>query len=194
MSILIRQMIVAITKMGRGVIRKYSLLIIFILTAQCASASQTGTAKKVIYLLRNDETKEWCGFATESPWRAAIALTNPDITGGVEFKNDRIASVQLSTTDFTADWSVYDNYAVNNDGTLQRLTRDISFQNEKVREEWGFVGGKAVRRKPPVSQPAETQFRMPVITSLEAFPFWFLVKNHQREIFTKGKVCTPAKQ
>src|SRR5438270_572555 len=61
-----------------------------------------------IYLLKDDVKEEWCAFANEPEWRAAVQNAGSMMVGTVIYSGQHLSKVDVTETDQTGDWTVYD--------------------------------------------------------------------------------------
>jgi hypothetical protein len=174
-----------------------------ILLAEYISA-QTGQIRqeaKTIYFLRDDTHSRWCGYANESRYKAQAGPLNAMVVGGADYDDGHIAKVRVTEDDETGDWAVYDEYAVGEGGRIQSLKRTINVIPENNSEEQVFsiTDGKAVKQRSthrelrsgkPTEHTVDWFEAPPIITSLQAFPFWTLLGRSQA-IWADGEACVP---
>jgi len=167
--------------------------------AQSAENPKTG---KSVYFLKDDLGQQWCGYASETQYKAQVRDRAAFVVGEADYADGRLAAVHFTETDETGDWAVIDEYTLDKEGNLESLKRTINLFSEDSSEEQRFTirNGKAVqqgsmRRKlhlARASQKSVTEFDAPkVVTTATNFPFAELLGIKRDEVWSKGSVCVP---
>jgi len=174
-------------------------VILSLALAQNAENPKTG---KTLYFLKDDLSQQWCGYGSESEFKAQIKERTAFVVGGADYADGHIASVRLTQTDETGDWAVNDEYVFNKDGNIASLNRTINILPEDFSEKQLFIikDGKAVkqrieRRKLHLGRASQKQVdwfqEPPVITSAADFPFSDLIGSKREVVWSNGSVCVP---
>jgi hypothetical protein len=160
---------------------------------------------KEIFFLEDDQRRQWCGYSDQSEWKSAVQSLSAMIVGGVAYLKDRVSVIHVTETDESGDWAVYDEYTLDQNGRLQKLKRTINVLPGRITEDQIFriENGKAIqesRSSRELGTGKPTQFPggnwrpdLPVITNVQAFPFWPLILDARAEILAKGKACVPVR-
>jgi hypothetical protein len=107
----------------------------------------------------------------------------------------------MTEVDETGDWTTFDKYSVDKNETLTTLDRTIDIA-DGLREEqfWTIRNGEATKQKSTAHSLITGEVvpngkfwipSTPVITKLQAFPFWPFVRDKRQEIQSRGSVCMP---
>jgi hypothetical protein len=162
----------------------------------------SGSTGRAIYFLRDDARRQWCGYASQSRFKAQVQPLRAEVFGKVDYRNSRVSRVYVTETDETGDWAVNDEYSVDDDGKLRTLKRTINILPEGTSEEQLFAmeNGKANRRRStyhelrsgrPTEKHVDWFEAPPVIASPQEFPFFALIAGKQQSIWSGGEVCVP---
>lgn len=167
--------------------------------------AQSGAARvaaKTLYFLRDDHDKRWCGYADKSRLEAQVRSLGAMVVGGVDYTNGRVTTVDITEEDETGDWAVNDEYTLDENERMRTLKRTINIIPGNTSEEQVFrvQGGKAIKLRStyrdlrtgkPTNSRADWFEPSPVITSLQAFPFWMLIATKRQVVWTAGEACIP---
>ncbi len=168
-------------------------------TVQAQAAG--GRSTRMIYLLRDESRGTWCGYASEAQFRAEAESLGAAVVGGATYTDGRLSRVEVTVTDETGDWEVYDDYLIPLKKRSWRLSRTVSIIPEDLREKHLFVmnAGKAVEQQAsytelgtgrPTDRRAEWFESPPIFTDRRQFPFWLLISDKRQAIWADGRVCT----
>ncbi len=183
-------------------IRAVRILVAATVSLGCAFAQSNENSKagKTIYFLKDDSHKQWCGYASESRFKAQIQALAAMIVGGADYSDGRVSTLHFTETDETGDWAVNDTYTLNESGVPESLKRTINILPEGTSEEQFFLiqNGKAIKQRSTyrdLSTGKPTQKRVdwfkgpPVMTKLETSPFSTLIGSKRMEVMSKGETC-----
>jgi hypothetical protein len=170
--------------------------------AQSGANRVTG---KAVYFLEDDLHKQWCGYASQSQFKAEVQSLKAMVVGGADYANGRVSRVRVTETDETGDWAVNDEYTFDKNERIQTLKRTTNILPEDTSEEQLFLieNGKAVKQRSTyrelrtgkATQKTVDWFHAPpVITNIRAFPFSPLIGSKRFEIWSKGEACTHVSQ
>ena len=170
-----------------------------------AQSGENGMIGKTVYYLKDDSNKQWCGYTSESRFKAQIQALAARVVGDTEYADGRILTVHLFETDETGDWGVYDEYSASKSGELRGLKRTINILPEHVSEEQVFLiqNGKAIKQRStfrdldtgkPIQKSVDWFKAPPVVKGIDAFPFSALIGRKRIEVWSKGEVCIPVGQ
>jgi hypothetical protein len=152
-----------------------------------------------LYLLgQGDGT--WCGFSTERMWTSEKdSGTHVLLVGKLDYFRGRVAVIYVTSLAETGDWTTYDKYSLDNTGSISSLERTIEVpEGFKQEQLWTIKNGHATEQKSLtlnlatnelVSEDKVSVSSPDVVTKLQEFPFWPLVRDHRQEIISKGKYC-----
>lgn len=182
------------------------LMSVFLACTEFTGVGFCQSVNKSVYLMEDDEHHQWCGYRTEIAWNSDIGAVSAQASAIVDYANDHIAFIRLTTVDWpgAGDWAVFDTYSLDPNGKLLGLKRAINVLpgDRSEHEEWLIQNGKATKQRSTTlsletQKPAErskTELpKVPIVTSLERFPFWPLIRDKVQEIAAMGKVCIPDK-
>jgi hypothetical protein len=119
--------------------------------------------------------------------------------GALTYSNDHLSRIDVTETDESGDWIVYDNYFIDNNGYVIRLSRLINVlpDDRSVSQTFSIIkeritqtamtervlgSGKLLISPKPVWLPD-----LPIRASLKQFPFSGLLSRPS--VGTAGKVC-----
>jgi hypothetical protein len=172
----------------------------------CLSVSASAqTTDGSVYLLGNDDGK-WCGFSTEQSWNAGKkAVANVLQFGEVEYVHGRVAFVYVTLADESGDWTTIDKYTLDKDEALTSLERTIVIPDGLKQEQiWSIRNGHATKEKSTNRNLAtnavvvDGNVTVPdteeVVTKMQDFSFWPLMRDKRPEILAKGRVCLDGKK
>lgn len=182
-----------------------SIVVYFMSFLACTAFGAVGFCQlvnKSVYFLEDHQQHQWCGYRTERAWNSDIDAVSAEVSGIVDYANGHIMSVRLATVDWpgAGDWAIFDTYSLDANGKLSSLKRVINVLpgDRSEHEEWLIQDGKATKQRSstlsletqkPAERPAVELPRMAIVTSIERFPFWPLIRDKEQEIGAKGKVC-----
>jgi hypothetical protein len=165
----------------------------------CASA-QAKAAK--VFLLEDARGNQWCAYAKEAAWSAAVQDAGAMAVGTLTYSNDHLLRIDVTETDETGDWTVYDHYFLNDGGQIVRLLRMINVLpgDRSVLQTFSISDGKARSTaitekqlstgKPLISPESVWLPDLPIRTGTRLFPFFVLLERPG--LRTSGKSCIPA--
>jgi hypothetical protein len=143
-----------------------------------------------IYVL-GDSDDRYCAFNRSDRWNSEKKSRAASEMGTLTYPNGNLGAIQLQYVDDTGDWSVDETYRLNSARQLISLSRIITVRDGDVHESWLIKNGKATKQPSPKQSPAPDFVPdLPVVTQLDDFPFWALIRDHEREIRSKGMACT----
>lgn len=165
-----------------------------------ARGDESGTTRMTVYFLRDDSHKQWCGYASESQFKAQIQSLQALTVGGANYEDGHLSTVRVTETDETGDWAVNDEYTFDKSGKIQTLKRTINILPEDNSEEQFFIirNEKAIKQRSTyreLSTGKATRKTVnwfhapPVVTKIEAFPFSLLIDSKRIEVWSKGSAC-----
>ena len=178
------------------------LMVVFFTCTAFTALGFCQSVNKSVYLLEDDEHHQWCGYRTEAAWNSDIDAVSAMVSAIVDYTNDHITSIRLATVDWpgAGDWAVFDTYSLDTNGKLRSLKRVINVLpgDRSEHEEWLIQDGKATKQRSttlsletqkPADRPDAALPRVPIVTSLDSFAFWPLIRDKGPEIVAKRKVC-----
>jgi hypothetical protein len=166
--------------------------------------AQAANGKK-LYLLQDAADRQWCAFGRESAWKSEVQSRSALLVATVEYAGSRISTVSVTDEDETGDWIVYDTYSLDGGGALRTLSRTINVLpgDRSQKEVFLMRNGRASRQSVTslslstgkvATSAVDWLPSVPVITSVQAFPFSSLIGSKRFEAWSKGSVCAAANQ
>src|SRR5579864_3291721 len=99
-----------------------TLFVGFSLLFHSGSASVQAKTSKV-FLLEVAGNNQWCSYLSESTWKAKVQEVGAMTVGTLIYSNDHLVQIDVTETDESGDWTVYDHYLLDDHGQLVKLTR-----------------------------------------------------------------------
>jgi hypothetical protein len=93
----------------------------FLLFKQDFAWAQTKAPK--VFLLEDVKTSQWCSYLSESNWKAKVQHIEAMTVGAAIYSNDHLTEIDVSMTDESGDWTVYDHYLLDDHGQIVKLER-----------------------------------------------------------------------
>lgn len=183
-----------------------SAIIVLILAALLSSRvlSSQGTPSTV-FLLYNARQHQWCAYTDSAMWSAAVEDVGAMTVGGLSYSASRLQEIDLTQTDESGDWTVYDRYFLDSAGSIVQLSRTINVLpgDRSVLQQFSMKRGKlAVRVETEKELSTGRTLRspkrgwlpdLPIIRSTRSFPFARLIRH--RGVRASKKTCaTPIPQ
>jgi len=165
-------------------------------------SGQNQKAGKTLYFLKDELSQQWCGYSSETEFKAQVQERSAYVVGGADYADGHIVAVRFTQADDTGDWTVNDEYTLNTYGNITSLKRMIHIVSDDSSEEQRFIikNGKVVPKSSVLrklhlgsaSQKSVSGFDAPrVITTTTDFPFWELMGSKGDAVWSKGSVCVP---
>jgi hypothetical protein len=181
---------------------------LLILLVFCCASPQGRSSKPPdleIFIIRDDQHQQWCGYKNRSESRAEAERLKAMVVVGVEYSGVNISTVHVTEGDESGDWNVDDRYSLDKRGMLQSLSRVIDNFSIGITQDEIFRmrNGRAVKERTS-SRSRRTGAAtkelsgddlpvVPIVTRVDSFPFWILVRDKLHEIQSQGKACAPNK-
>jgi hypothetical protein len=107
-------------------------------------ASAPAKASKV-FLLEDAGNNQWCSNISEPTWKTKVQETGAMTVGAVIYSNDHLAEIDVTETDESGDWTVYDHYLFDDHGQMVKLTRLLNVLpgDRSVSQVFSIRNGKA---------------------------------------------------
>jgi hypothetical protein len=148
----------------------------------------TQTKAPRIFFLEDNGKAQWCAFNSEATWKTAIQDTQAMTVGTLTYSDDHLSQIDVTETDESGDWTVYDQYFLDDQGCIVKLSRMINVlpgdrsvsQFFSIREGRAtktlttvrrLSTGKALTSPKPIWLP-----ELPVETSVKMFAFSRLLR------------------
>jgi hypothetical protein len=174
-----------------------ALALIFALTI--FSSGEPSGAK--LYFLYDAGHEEWCLYSSQKTWETDVNALQAANVGSLEFENEHIMSVDVTTQDETGDWVVYDHYLLDTAGELRQDKRKINVLpgDRTVEETYLIQDGKTTKTSSSTKSLSSGKSllthedwtpEVPVTKRVKDFPFVSLMRFTYHEVQSKGKVCT----
>lgn len=165
-----------------------------------ASAQAKATIK--VFLLEDTGNNQWCGYTKESTWNTAVQDVEAMTVGTLTYSNDSLSQIDVTETDESGDWTVYDHYFLNDRGEIVKLSRLINVLpgDRSVSQTFSISNGKAkmtattekqLSTGKPLSSPKPVWLpNLSITTRVEMFPFSSLLGRPGLE--TSSESCVQA--
>jgi hypothetical protein len=156
-----------------------------------ASPSRSQTIDSpVLYILRNEQKNQWCGYLDRSRWSSDIDEYGALQTASITFNNAHASVIKLTEEDSpeAGDWVAYDTYQLDDAGdvtSLLRTTNVLPGDLSRV-ESYQRRQGKLIRQSmtikslstgQPVTQGHNWLPRRSVFLAEPSFPFAGLIRH-----------------
>lgn len=137
------------------------------LLLQAGVASAQTKASKV-FLLEDAGNNQWCSYLSEPTWRAKVQEAGAMTVGTLIYSNDHLSQIDVTETDESGDWTVYDHYFFDEHGRMVKLSRLLNVLpgDRSVSQSFSIKNGKAEKiatsekqlsNGKPVIKPATAQ-------------------------------------
>lgn len=145
------------------------------------SASAQAKASKV-FLLEDAGKIQWCSYTTESTWKARVQAVGAMTVGALTYSNDHLSHIDMTETDESGDWTVYDHYFFDDHERLVRLSRVLNVLpgDISVSQTFSIDDGKAMKISTTEKQLSTGKLvtslpywlpEVPIETTTKMFPF-----------------------
>jgi hypothetical protein len=164
---------------------KYFWAVVFVgvcLVFQSGTAFVEAEASKTFFL-EDVRENQWCAFESETTWRAAVQSTGAMTVGTIEYSGDHLSQIDVTETDESGDWTVYDHYFLDNRAQIIKLSRLVNVLpgDRSVLEDFA-IGDRKARKTGttakqlstgrPLTSPEPVWLPdLPVETRTKMFPF-----------------------
>lgn len=151
-------------------------------------ASAQAKASKV-FLLEDAGNSQWCSYTTESTWKVKVREVGAMTVGTLAYSNDHLSQIDVTETDESGDWTVYDHYFFDDHGQMVKLTRLLNVLpgDRSVSQTFLISNGKAEKTATsekqlssgkPVNSPAGDWLPdVAIETDPKMFPFATLLSR-----------------
>jgi hypothetical protein len=169
--------------------RYFSTLFVgFFLLFHTDFASAQAKASKA-FLLEDAGNNQWCSYLTEATWKAKVQEVGAMMVGTLIYSNDHLSQIDVTETDESGDWTVYDHYFFDDHGEIVKLTRLLNVLpgDRSVSQTFSISNGKAEKTATsekqlsdgkPVTTPAGDWVPdVAIRTESRMFPFAALVSR-----------------
>ena len=182
-----------------------TLLIGLSLLFQSGFASAQTKASKV-FLLEDAGNNEWCSYLSELTWKAKVQELGAMTVGTLIYSNDRLAQIDVTETDESGDWMVYDHYFLDDHGQIVKLARLLNVLpgDRSVAQTFLIRKGKATKTamsekqlssgKPVTAPAADWLPEVAIETEPKLFPFAALLRRPGLRTSPRSCVKVPASQ
>jgi hypothetical protein len=179
-------------------------LVGFSLLFQSGFASAQANASKV-FLLEDAGNNQWCSYNTESTWKVKVQEVGAMTVGTLTYSNDHLSQIDVTETDESGDWTVYDHYFLDDHGQLVKLSRLLNVLpgDRSVSQTFSISNGKATKTATsekqlstgkPVTSPADWLPDVSIETATKMFPFSALLSRPGLRTSSKSCVKVGAAQ
>lgn len=180
---------------------KYRIVILLasLLLFNCDLAFAQGNAPKV-FLLEDAPNNQWCSYNNESTWKEEVRKIEAMTVGTMIYSNDRLVEIDVTETDQTGDWTVYDRYLLDDHTQLVKLARlmNVLRGDASVSQTFSIRKGNAAKiatsakqlstGKPLTSSTADWLPALPIEIRSKMFPFYALLSRPDLRISSKSCV------
>ncbi len=165
----------------------------------CASGQENGPTKT--FLLEDPGNSQWCAYNKEATWNTAVQDAGAMTVGTLTYLKHRLLQIDVTETDESGDWTVYDHYFLNGRGEVVKLSRTINVLpgDRSVLQTYAISNGKAKKTtttekqlstgKLLASPKSEWLPDLPIKTETKQFPFSGLLGRSSPT--TSSKYCVP---
>lgn len=165
-----------------------AVLVTFFLLFQPGFASAQVTSSKV-FLLEDAGNNQWCSYTTEATWKAKVQEIGAITVGTLAYSNNHLSHIDVTETDESGDWTVYDHYFLDDHGQLVKLSRLLNVLpgDRSVSQTFSISNGKATKTATsekqlsngkPVTSPASDWLPdVTIQTEPKMFPFAVLLSR-----------------
>jgi hypothetical protein len=153
------------------------------------------------FLLEDTRTNEWCAYKNETVWNGAVQDAGAMTVATLTYSDDHLSQIDVTETDESGDWTVYDHYFLNDSEQIVRLSRMINVLpgDRSVVQTFSISDGKATKTgttvkqlsaEQPLTSPTPVWLPdLPIRTEPRMFPFFSLLGRP--DLRTASKTCMP---
>jgi hypothetical protein len=172
---------------------------------QAGFVSAQAKASKV-FLLEDAGNNQWCSYTTESTWKAKVQEVGATTVGTLAYSKDHLSQIDVTETDESGDWTVYDHYFFDDHGQLVKLSRLLNVLpgDRSVSQTFSISNGQATQiatsekqlstGKPVTSPTADWLPDVSIETATKMFPFSALLSRPGLRTSPKSCVKVPVVQ
>lgn len=178
---------------------KYAIAVAGIVLAfQPGLASGQATAVN-IWLLKDTGNNQWCAYPNEATWNTAVQGIGAMTVGELHYSGKRLQQIDVTDSDETGDWIVYDNYFLDDRGQIVKLSRTANVQpgDRSVVQTYVIADGKAKKTETTQTQLSTGKLlkspksvwlpKIPISIETKSFPFFGLL--NRPGLMTSNKTC-----
>lgn len=159
-----------------------------------------------VFLLEDAGNSQWCSYTTESVWKAKVEEVGAMTVGTLAYSNDHLSQIDVTETDESGDWTVYDHYFFDDHGQLVKLSRLLNVLpgDRSVSQTFSIRNGKATQTatsekqlstgKSVTSPTADWLPDVSIETATKMFPFSALLSRPGLRTTPKSCVKVPVAQ
>jgi hypothetical protein len=153
---------------------------------------------KKLFLFANPDSHQWCINRNQEHWKSQVESRQALLFSILEFENNHISLISFIEDGESGDWSVYDDYTIDANGNIRKLTRQINVIPGTIRAEqtYRIADGKAAKVtdvrhslgdliRDNTAWVPEPRIR----TRIQDFPFASILAGKHPEVWTKDGVC-----
>ena len=121
-----------------------TLFIGFFLLFQPGLAPAQAKASKV-FLLEDAGNNQWCSYLSEPTWKTKVQEAGAMTVGTLIYSTDHLSQIDVTETDESGDWTVYDHYFFDDRGQIVKLIRLLNVLpgDRSVSQNFSISNGKA---------------------------------------------------
>jgi hypothetical protein len=179
-----------------------SVAVMFLMSSALAQVKPEPISDREIFLVEDRQHHQWCAYASKSDSRSEAERLKAMVVVGVDYSKGRISAMHVTQWDESGDWSVDDKYSLDQNQKLRTLSRVTDNFSLGITQDQLFQmeNGKAIRERSAsrASRTGKTTEDLSsddlpdvaIMTDLQSFPFWPLIRDKRQEVLSKGRVCT----
>jgi hypothetical protein len=168
----------------------------FLLFQPGFAPAQTKVSK--VFLLEDAGNNQWCSYLSEPKWKTKVQEAGAMMVGKLIYSNDHLSEIDVTETDESGDWTVYDHYFLDGHG-IAKLIRLLNALpgDRSVSQTFSISNGKAEKTATsekqlsngkPVTKPAGDWLPdVAIRTAPKMFPFAALLSRP--EVRSSPKSC-----
>lgn len=163
------------------------------------AVAQSATVE--LFILEESQTSHWCAYRSEAAWHEAVQKEGAVTVGTLRYLDGRLLQIDVTETDETGDWIVYDSYFLDNQAQIVKLLRLVNVLpgDRSISQIFAFKDGRA-RKTATSEKQLSTGARLrspskewvpslPIRIGIKSFPFHRLFELPG--LTARVKVCTP---
>lgn len=149
--------------------------------------------------MEDTRSHKWCAYYREADWNSAVQEAGAMTVGTVTYADDHPSEIDVSETDETGDWTVYDHYFLNQHAEMATLSRMINVLpgDRSVLQKFSLKDGKTEQISTTQKElstgnalTSPTKVWLPelaITKDIKLFPFFGLLQRP--DLRTSSKSC-----
>lgn len=96
-----------------------------------------------VFLLQ-ESSDQWCSYIDQNEWKGAVRASGAMVVAELRYSQDKLTEIDVTETDESGDWTVFDHYFLDTDNNLKKLSRLINVLpgDRSVLETFSIADGK----------------------------------------------------